>query len=115
MSISLDQLLSEADTLIEKRASSAPSYDEDDIFKLAEKLSNDDSQKELIDTPFEKIARAIAIIETVQTLNKTQELENFEKKAMENGYSEEEVDSFLSEKGLLPLHKVLTIPENFLC
>jgi len=117
MSISLDQLLSEADELIEKNASLNKNErfdDEDDIFKLAQKLTSNELEV-IEETPFEKIAHAMAIIETVQSINNAKSVEKFEKMARENGYSEEEVGSFLESKGIVPLHKMLTIPEEFLC
>ena len=113
MPISLDQLLSEADELIEKNASQRPSIEDEDIFKLAEKIQEEDQP--LVETPFEKIAHAVAIIETVQAINKIKELESFEKTAKENGYSEQEIDKYLSDKDLLPLHKTLVIPGELLC
>jgi microsomal dipeptidase-like Zn-dependent dipeptidase len=115
MSIALDKLLSEADEILVKKAAPAPEIDADeDIFKLAEKLNKDEIPTHIVETPIEKIARAMAILETVQTLNALEKLDKFEKTARENGYTDEEIDKYIQDNHLEPVHKAINIPESLL-
>jgi hypothetical protein len=116
MGTSLDRLLQEADDLIEKRASKVAPIElnaDEDINQLAsflmggEKVASVKEEPALVDTPFEKIARAIAILEAAISINDMERVSKFEKVAMDNGYSDEQVTAFLSEKELLPIHRLV--------
>ena len=92
-----------------------PEQREINIFKIAQMLEQGEDYEDrdrIVETPIEKVARAVAIIETVQAINRAEEIDNFEKKAMERGYSQEEVKSFMEERGMVPFHKILSIPES---
>jgi len=115
MAKSISDLLNEADDIIEKRASvSTPiSSDVDDgTIKLAEDLETWglDAPKEEAESvkvasvevdPYldinEKVAHAIAIIDTVMNLPLVQKIAEFEKKAAEQGFSKEEIDEFVKK------------------
>lgn len=117
MAKTIDQLLNEADEILEKRASDADasqektasqnrSDEDEDIFKLAEDLRNaqqktasDEEQPspELNMNLSEKIAHSMAIVDTIVNLPLLSQLSEFEKKAQEKGYSEEQIAEY-SEK-----------------
>lgn len=130
----LDDLLNEADQIIEKKASKniqekAPEYSDNldhETAKFAEMLlDNDQVLNEAVTghkkeasvklkemTPFEKVARSVAICEAVQTLADMEKLGEFVKVAKANGYSDEQVEKFVMDKNLAPIHKYLDFPER---
>jgi len=115
MGFNLDDLLRDADECIEKTAKPvAPISNDDDIMKLASMLMADEvkpvvASEKLVETPFEKVARAVAIIETVLSLKDLEKISQLEKVATANGYTEEQITKFLSEKNMLPLHRALAL------
>lgn len=114
MAKTIQDLLNEADVVIEKRASAVAlvsSDGDDEAVKLAESLENwglGVPKKEEVKTAShegktpqydinEKVAHAIAIIDTVMNLPLIQKLEEFEKVAEEKGFSKEEIDGFVKK------------------
>jgi hypothetical protein len=114
---SLDQLFRDADALIKKRAAAvvtlAPQPD-DEVTKLADLLAKDGEVKQaapvaIEETLFEKVAHAIAIIETMEKLGEINKLVEFEKKAAEAGHTAEQIDAFIEKKGMKLSPKYLKI------
>jgi len=116
MPISIDQLLNEADEILEKRASVvAPTIDsEDDVIKLAnflmkedeelkprptsnlqEKVANVSSMVDVTQAMFEKIAESIAIVETLENIVTLTKEAEFTKKAKEAGHSDTDIENHL--------------------
>lgn len=112
----LDDLLNEADQLIEKKAAKAqapatsPSKEEDDE---VEKLANALLAEENVDTMSaqkrapkgdedwnleEKVAHAISIVSVLSQIEELRKLGDFEKTASSKGFSQEEIDQFMGEK-----------------
>lgn len=119
MARSLDILLKEADYLIESKlqakTASAPAAEDKDIFQLADALRGT-TQKTAqalepetdILTLTEKIAHAVAIVETLQNLDTLSKLASFEDKALASGFKEEEVGAFLEKQAeKMPYKSVL--------
>lgn len=123
--VKLNDLLNEADSIIAKHASKNEdkSFNDDTIFeeteKMAQLLMADDDEvatpvaETIVETPIEKIAHAIAVLEAVQSVSAGDQLDKFIKTAMDNGHSEEAIEKFLMEKNM-GLAGFVTIPEVFL-
>lgn len=111
----LDDLLNEADALIEKKAAKAQapassSAEEDEVEKLAnallaeENLETMSAQKRAPTKGTdewelgEKIAHAISIVSVLSQIEEIQKLGQFEKTAAEKGFSQDEIDHFMGEK-----------------
>lgn len=104
---SLSNYLREADEIIEKRASqgkpqtSAPS--EDEVIKLASLLTQSEvaqqpqAETSSIQTLTEKVAHAIALVDTLMNLEQIQKLAEFEKKAKAAGHSDEQIEEFIKQ------------------
>lgn len=106
----LDQLMLEADELISSRTAgiskTASVSSDDEIFALAaqvksgggtsktaaETVSDDD-----IVTVTEKLAHAVALVDTWQNLPTIIKLANFEESAKKSGYTPEQISSFLEK------------------
>lgn len=112
MAKTIDQLLREADDIIERRASektasvssSATTEDDDSVEKLASALLSPAHQPEqvtaqesAIQTPFEKIAQAIVLVETLMNLDELAKVHQFEKMAHEKGFSEEQISQYMDK------------------
>jgi len=112
MAKDLSRLLEEADHLIVGRSSGvvkeASSANEDDIFKLAELVRKGPPEvKEAAhpaadedDFPFtmqEKIAHAVAIVDTWKNLSVLNKISDFEKKAKDKGHSDAEIQQFFEK------------------
>ena len=103
----IDQLLAEADDIIEKRASvSKKDLTEevsDDILKLAQQLSStdveeaDDGDDSNVKTLLEKVAHAMAITEVFANLPYLKKAAEFEKQASEKGYDKEKIQGYLEK------------------
>lgn len=109
----IDQLLAEADNIIEKRASSktqvkVASVSSDEVDKLASMLDSLDfvvpqekvaNKVEIItDTPFEKVARSLAITEALMNIEEFRKLAEFEDKARASGYTEAKISEYIEKK-----------------
>lgn len=120
MAKSIDELIREADVIIEKRASKKSEVDtvlpaDDDVVKLAALLVEDvmpaTSEPKIEETLVEKVAHAIALVETLSSLNQIQKIMQFEKTAKEAGHTDEQIDAFLEKNAALkPVHKYVTLP-----
>lgn len=109
----LDQIIAEADAVIEKRAAKTqvtpavlPPPD-DDTVKLASFLENFEEPKieNQNTSPFqmtfgEKLASAVAMVEAINNMEEFQKIAAFEAKAVEAGYTQEQVEQFLEKKAL---------------
>lgn len=99
-----EQILQDADRIIEKRAQEAtpppaPVIEEDEIFKLASQVRTCKSE---LPAPFEfteaeKTARAMAIVETILSAKDLTNLVKFEKEARARGMSEETIQGFFNK------------------
>lgn len=108
----LDQIIAEADQIIEKRASAPakeqPVSNDGEVSHLANFLENFEGEKTAQvreEAPFqltfvEKMASAIAIVEAVNNFEQFQKLAQFQEHALKNGYTQEQVDEFLEKKAL---------------
>ena len=115
----IDDLLREADLIIEKKASkntevkpAVSVVGDDEVTKLANLLMENDSEtftskvanetvKEVEEVNFvEKVAEAIVLAEVVKNIDKFTKIAQFEKQAQEAGYSQHEIDKFIVEKML---------------
>lgn len=114
-------ILREADQIIEKRASkteTTPVANDDEVVKLAEALM--DYQPEKVasvqiddETLIEKYAHAVAMVETIQLINEAEKLDKFVKTAQANGYNDEQIEKFIEDKSLGLVHKIVVLPEAF--
>ena len=93
MSKSINALIAEADELILGHyESKTASVSEDDIFKLAEDLRADEQVAADADYSMtEKIAHAVAIVDTLINLPELIRIAGFEKKAKESGFTSEQI------------------------
>lgn len=107
----LDQLIAQADEVIEKRASKAPvvtpelASESDETVKLASFLR--DLEPGSVGTsepsPFqmtfiEKLASAVAVVEVLGNIEEFNKLAEFEAKALAAGHTQEQVDAFLMKQ-----------------
>ena len=101
---SIDELLAEADSIIEKRAEKKEeeSSDISEILKLAQSLQNETIEED--DLPesncvslLEKVARSLAITEVFANLPTLKKLGEFNKVASERGCSPDQIDAYLEK------------------
>jgi hypothetical protein len=109
MARSIDDILNEADALInsrsqEKVAAAAPVLD-DDVTSLARLLSMDapatvkTAQPEIFEMNLnEKVAHALAITDTLTHIEELMKIASFEEAARERGIPQDQIDKFISEK-----------------
>jgi hypothetical protein len=128
MAKTIDQLLREADDIIERRsqekiASAVVASDEepDSVEKLASALLSPVSaqpaavqQESAVQTPFEKIAQAVLLVETLMNAEELAKLYQFEKAAEAKGFSEDQIADYMEKaaaninyKRLMPLIPIL--------
>ena len=113
MAVKIEDLLREADDLIEKRASANVEVkqlnDTDEVIKIANLLMQEDDEYEkvanaVVESKQEdfsvKIAHALVINEVLMNLDKFTKIDEFEKKASAQGFSQEQIDEFIIEKML---------------
>lgn len=109
----LDQLLAEADSIIEKRASAKPTPNtapaaalDEETVKLASYLENfGETGEPQAEPPFEmtfseKLASAVAIVEAINNYEEFCKVAQFREKALGSGYTEAQVDEFLEKRAL---------------
>lgn len=105
----IEDLLREADAVIEKKASVKVEEKlevSDEVTKIANLLMQEDDEYEKIASPKEnedlsvKIAHALVINEILCNLDKFNKIEEFEKKASAQGFTQEQIDAFVVEKML---------------
>lgn len=128
MTRSLANILAEADEVIEKIASesnaSPAASEDDDLFKLAQEVRDSAPApmvaepvapvQEFEMTPLEKIAEAIAIVETAVSANELHGLSKLEKVAAEREIPNEEVQGFfakVAEKNLVGRRAITCVEE----
>lgn len=118
----LDDIIAQADAVIEKRASAnqvppvtAGSNDED-VVKLASFLMNDEPTKvesspatSFEMTFVEKLACSIAMVEALNNIETFVKIAEFKEKALQSGYSQDQVESFI-EKQALHIPNSVAIP-----
>ena len=114
MAKTLAQIFDEAEAVIEKRASAsapAPSVDDDEIYKLAAQVrcvgqrpptASDGESSTKTAQPFEyteteKVAYALAFVETVLSGKELAALSELEKTASEKGVSDEDLQEFFNK------------------
>lgn len=105
MGRTLSQLLQEADNIIEKRASvevTPVAIEEDEIFKLASQVRNyvpvvEKAVEPFVPTENEKVAYAMAMLETLMSAKELKAMDTFEKAAAEKGMSPESVQQFFEK------------------
>lgn len=110
MARSISDLISEADEILAiKTASEQKPVAQDDIYKLASDLKKTAKQEESSDdlTVTEKIAHAVAIVDTLLNLAEMKKIADFEKKAQDAGYPEEKVSSFFEKRASVNFRSVL--------
>lgn len=111
MALKIEDLLREADQMIEKRASAnvevQPVYS-DETAKLANLLMQEDDEYEKVATVVEpvkeeltvKIAHALVMVEMLTNLEKFNKIDEFEKRAAAQGFTQEQINEFVVEKML---------------
>lgn len=114
----LSDLLQNADTLINGRVNAekvASAHETDDVFKLAELVRrgpsvNQEKTATVLEDDFsfqEKIAHSMAISDALSLLPTIEKIAQFEKKARDAGYTEEQVQRYIEANnerfGLAPL------------
>lgn len=112
MAKSLNDLINRADIEIEKKAASmkksahqnnARQSNSEETIKIAEMLMQDDTDfrnavpniEPVRENGFLKIAQSIAVVEMLNNIDLFDKIENFEKIALEKGFSQEEVDEYV--------------------
>lgn len=122
----ISDLIREADEIIEKRASKKEDkpVDNDEITKLANSLMEQENlhQEKIasvsIEKPLqsvvEKLAHAVALVDTYINLEEFQKVADFEEKALEAGYSPEAIEQYVekiaSDGRFKTVMKALRIP-----
>lgn len=110
----LDDLIAQADAVIEKRASvtqEPPATDfshDEDVVKLANFLMNDEvpSQEKVAQaSPFEmnfieKLACSVAMVEALENVDEFMKVAQFKETALQSGYTEEQVNEYIEKKAL---------------
>lgn len=113
MAKTLDQIIQEADELIKGRhekVAQSKSPSDDLIAKLAQEvLTSDNEAPSELETVTEKIAHAAAIMDTVINFQELKALAEFEKKALAQGNSPEEIGAFLEKRGSVKFRSVLDL------
>jgi len=109
MSKSINALIAEADELILGHYElKTASVKEDDVFKLAEELRA--SELPAADEDYsmtEKIAHAVAIVDTLINLPELVRVAGFEKKAKESGFTNEQICGLFEKKASVKFKSVL--------
>ncbi len=116
----LDQLIAQADEVIEKRASKqeppvTAASDHDEVVKLASFLENMEPGHATSEpSPFEmnfveKLACSVAMVEALNNFEEFQKIAEFQEQALASGYTQAQVDEFL-EKKALKVPASVTIP-----
>lgn len=113
MSRNISTLLQEADSIIEKRASETanvvPAVESEDIFKIAAELRQPSRSVDTDLTMFEKIAHAIALVDTLINANEIAKIASFEEKAASAGYSPEQVCDYFEKNASVKFRSVLDL------
>lgn len=104
MARSLAQIFQDADAIIEKLASDQAKtpprqIDEDEVTKLAAEVLSDAAPlaTEFHFDDLEKLAHSMAILETVLSAPELLKFQEFEKKATEQGFTPEQINSVLEK------------------
>ena len=110
MARSLEQLISDADQIIEKRAAAPKAQaavDDGEVVKLASLLAAKDApQADTFQmTMLEKVAHSIAIVETIQQLEQLEKIAKFEEGCRGKGFSEDQINAFLEKRGFKEVSK----------
>lgn len=113
MALKIDDLLREADQAIEKRASASKEVKQvesnDEVTKLATLLLQEDEEFAKLansqqaepkqeDSMTVKIAHALVITEMLSNIDKFNKIEEFEKRASAQGFTQEQINEFIVEK-----------------
>jgi len=115
MAKSLDALIKEADSIIERKAeASKVEASDNDIFKLANdlRMSGTESSTGLPSddyTLIEKIAYARAIMDTVINLDYLEKVDQFEHMAKAGGISEDLIASYFEKNASLKFRSVMDL------
>lgn len=118
----LSQILKEADDLLNDQTKTAsanvqPSNDHDEVMSLANIMMKEASSitvdSNIEETPIEKVAHACAIIETVLSCKAEERMQKVASKALEQGFSQEEVDEYMEKNAasFLPMHKIIGLAD----
>jgi hypothetical protein len=114
-----DEILTRRTAGTEKLASEGESILRDeDVFKLAEKIrrrpepveaeKNAEEEGELSFTMREKLAHAVALIDTLLNLPALTKLAEFEEKAKANGFADEEIRSHFEKNAGVKFRSILS-------
>lgn len=103
---SIDSILKEADSIIEKKASAEkpkePAPDPgDETVKLASMLMDNEQkpqEQEVVETPFEKIAHALAILQAADNMEELKKVTEFTSACKEKGFPDEQITDFMEKK-----------------
>lgn len=108
MARTIDDILNEADEIINSKGTektAAPAPTEDDVTSLARLLMDPAQVTKLAAQPesfemnlHEKVAHAIAIVDTLGQIEELQKLAQLEAAALERGVPQEQIDAFIQEK-----------------
>lgn len=106
-SLNIDQLMSDADSIIEKvasRQSQSKTVEDSEIDSLLREFTKVASQESVVDeeaskvrTLIEKVAYARAIDFTIQAMPTLQKIAQFEKTAKAKGYSDEQIQQYFEK------------------
>ena len=66
------------------------------------------------ETPFEKVAHALAIVETLMNIEQLQKVAAFEKTATERGFTPEQIAEFIEKQAMVPAYKLALIDSPML-
>ena len=111
MARSIGDLISEADEILAMKYGTVKTAEpQDDIYKLASELKKVSSEDGLVDDNLsvtEKIAHAVALVDTLLNLEEMKKIADFEKKAQEAGFPEDKVASFFEKRAAVKFRSVL--------
>jgi hypothetical protein len=112
MARSINSIIEDADKIINSKVASGPALpQDDDIFKLASNLTKGTSAGLSEDdfTLTEKIAHAIAVVDTILNIPAMAKIANFTKVAQDQGYTEGQISEFFEKNSSVEFRSVFDL------
>jgi len=117
MARSISSIIEDADKIIStKIAETTPAVQDDDVFKLAEELVKGAADRGIQEVRSEddysfteKVAHAVAIVDTILNLQEIEKIAAFTKEAKNKGFSDKQVSEYFEKKASVNFRSVLEI------
>lgn len=112
MTKTINDLIAEADQIIEKHTTKTAAAQSDDVFKLAEELTRPADDSEFHMTMTEKVAHAFALVDTVLNLPEIVKLAQFEEEAVKKGIAPERIAGYFEKNAAVKFKSALSLLED---